>query len=716
LARTWQAITFREPTDATLIADLRAALATAPDPSTLHHALGLALAVAPSDTPAAQRAAAASEHFTHVLADRPRHVLAGLNRAEALSVAGRTAEAIEQARRALALLDDPARLDPALLDSGHHAPTRDVFGVQWEFAAWQHAGDPADEHQAKYTLLRWRLYGLLARLTGELPHRYEAALARSDLPATRAALGSALFYAGRPADAIWHLRQALDANPLDKAAARLLFEALAACGRRDGQEQLARERRRLHQEVPHQVPAEAWFLETPPLGDELASLIILCHNEVEYTRQCLDSVLAHTRPPYELILLDNASTDETPAYLEEVRAHFGPARVEVLRNATNVGFPAGCNQGLRAAQGRYLVFLNNDTIVTPGWLDGLIAWSLRDWPNVGLVGAVTNYSWPPQQVAVDYQKLDDLNDFAAQRRHQYAGQALETQRLAGFCLLVRQEVLRQIGGFDERFGLGFFDDDDLSVRARRAGFRLLVAQDVFIHHFGSRTFTSLGIDIRSQLRQNFTQFHAKWGHRETAGYRLPDDSHATPAAAEGRESMPLALLYETACATPSDINEHLPVLHALARECRDITEMGTRTGVSTTAFLYARPAKLVCYDCVKYPEVNRLAALAAPTEFVFYQQDVLTVEIEPTDLLFLDTWHVYEQLREELRRHAGKVRRYIVLHDTTTFGEYGEKAGHRGLWPAVEEFLAQGRFRLKDRYENNNGLTVLEALPGDNGR
>jgi hypothetical protein len=76
--------------------------------------------------------------------------------------------------------------------------------------------------------------------------------------------------------------------------------------------------------------------------------------------------------------------------------------------------------------------------------------------------------------------------------------------------------------------------------------------------------------------------------------------------------------------------------------------------------------------------------------------------------LFLDTRHDYEQLREELRLHAGKVRKYLVLHDTTTFGERGETPGHRGLWPAVEEFLAQGAFRLRERYENNNGLTVLE--------
>jgi hypothetical protein len=176
----------------------------------------------------------------------------------------------------------------------------------------------------------------------------------------------------------------------------------------------------------------------------------------------------------------------------------------------------------------------------------------------------------------------------------------------------------------------------------------------------------------------------------------------------------LADLYQKACSTPSDIHEHVPTLYELASQCRHVTELGTRTGVSTTALLFAQPDKLVCYDKLKYPQVERLRVLAGRTQFHIHQADVLAVEIEPTDLLFIDTFHVYEQLREELRRHGPKVQKYIVLHDTTTFGERGEIQGQRGLWPAVEEFLAQGRFRLRQRFTNNNGLTVLEAVqPAD---
>ena len=94
--------------------------------------------------------------------------------------------------------------------------------------------------------------------------------------------------------------------------------------------------------------------------------------------------------------------------------------------------------------------------------------------------------------------------------------------LTGFCLLLRRDVWRQVGGLDERFGLGFFEDDDLRVRARRAGYRRVVARDVFLHHFGSRTVAGLGLDADRQLQENVALFKDKWGEEHARGYRLPE--------------------------------------------------------------------------------------------------------------------------------------------------------------------------------------------------
>lgn len=171
--------------------------------------------------------------------------------------------------------------------------------------------------------------------------------------------------------------------------------------------------------------------------------------------------------------------------------------------------------------------------------------------------------------------------------------------------------------------------------------------------------------------------------------------------------------YRDACDKPSDINEHCPTLYLLAAQCAHVTEMGCRTGVSTAALLRAQPIKLVCYDLVRLDEFNRLFQCMGRTELSYHVGNTLDVEIEPTDLLFIDTLHVYEQLSKELELHSGKVRRYIALHDTTTFGDTGELDRSRGLWPAVVEFLGrQPDWRIAARYHNNNGLTILEREYG----
>jgi GT2 family glycosyltransferase/tetratricopeptide (TPR) repeat protein len=537
-ARTWQALGSGGRPEPALAADLAAALVRQPHAANLHNALGLVLTLdgqAGGPLPAA-RAEQATGYFRRALAHEPGHLVAGLNLVEALAATGQTSPAVEQARRLLAQLDRAGEARPGWLDAGHFPPGFDLFRVEWERAAWAHAGSPAAEARAKRDLLRWRLHALLADLTGDLLHYYEAAAVRPDLPSTQAALGCALARTKHPLQAVSHLRRAVTADPFDADAARALFHVLGEAGDADGQRRLARDRRLLHQAAPGAVEAEPWFVNTPPVGDELASIIVLCCNQLEYTRLCLESVRRCTRPPYELVLIDNGSTDGTAEYLEEVRQAPGPWRVVVLRNEHNVGFPAGCNQGLAQARGRYVVFLNNDTVLTEGWLEGLVRAALRDWPLVGLVGAVTNASRAPQQVPVDYRGLEGVEAFSARRLRDFAGQALEVERLTGFCLLARREVLERVGCFDERFGLGFFDDDDVCVRVRQAGFRLRVAQDVFVHHFGSRTFTALGVDHRQLLQENFERFRDKWGAAETVGYTLPPLLPTTPSSTSARRA------------------------------------------------------------------------------------------------------------------------------------------------------------------------------------
>uniref|UniRef100_UPI0012FA2709 glycosyltransferase n=1 Tax=Zavarzinella formosa TaxID=360055 RepID=UPI0012FA2709 len=261
---------------------------------------------------------------------------------------------------------------------------------------------------------------------------------------------------------------------------------------------------------------------------ETVSIIILCHNELAFTRLCLESVRRHTTPPYELILVDNGSTDGTIEHLAAFAARPGPGPVVIHRNQANAGYPAGVNHGLRHAAGELIVLLNNDVVVTPDWIDRLRAWAKHDHPATGLVGVMTNNAPPPQRIAPGYDTLAGLDDFARRWQQDHLAEAVRVPRLTGFCLLVRAEVFRKIGTLDERFGHGFFDDDDLCLRARRAGFQLLLARDVYVHHFGSQTFKGLGIDTAAQLDRNLSLYRDKWGAEEASKYRLPDSPKPAP--------------------------------------------------------------------------------------------------------------------------------------------------------------------------------------------
>ena len=157
----------------------------------------------------------------------------------------------------------------------------------------------------------------------------------------------------------------------------------------------------------------------------------------------------------------------------------------------------------------------------------------------------------------------------------------------------------------------------------------------------------------------------------------------------------------------SDINEHLPTLRDLAKECKHITEMGVRGIVSTWGFVdgLEKGGTLLSIDQSDpsmYGAETRVVKDACNDKgvnFTFRLADTLKIEIGETDLLFIDTLHHYEQLKKELELHSDKARKYIVLHDTVSFPD---------LMKAVDEFLEEKVWRVKKHYKNNNGLLILE--------
>jgi len=193
--------------------------------------------------------------------------------------------------------------------------------------------------------------------------------------------------------------------------------------------------------------------------------------------------------------------------------------------------------------------------------------------------------------------------------------------------------------------------------------------------------------------------------------------------------------YQEKCVKQSDINEHLPVLRALAEECDHVTEMGVRDVVSTWAFISAQPKVLRSYDIVKSDNIEKALELAPQigVDMKFTEADVLKIEIKPTELLFIDTLHTYSQLKKELELHASKVSKYIVFHDVVTYGHIPEPSQFNthngivkqhdkilanyvendlGIMPAIEEFIDENDWKVKKFYTNNNGLLIIERING----
>ena len=259
-----------------------------------------------------------------------------------------------------------------------------------------------------------------------------------------------------------------------------------------------------------------------------ASIIILCYNGLGYTRQCLKSIEDCTPEPHEIILVDNGSTDGTPDFLRQYAEEH--ENVVLVMNDSNRGYAAGNNQGIKVAQGDYVVLLNNDVVVTHGWLGRMIG-HLEGSGEIGMVGPVTNSVSGAQLIAdVPYGgDMDGMHVFAREFGDKYAGRTEPCMRLVGFCLLIRKSVLEIIGGLDEGYKTGNYEDDDLCLRSCIAGYRNVIARDVFVHHFGSMTFKENAIDYSGTMKANRSHFLEKWkgivDSRNDHEYRVHLDKH-----------------------------------------------------------------------------------------------------------------------------------------------------------------------------------------------
>lgn len=246
----------------------------------------------------------------------------------------------------------------------------------------------------------------------------------------------------------------------------------------------------------------------PVSGQPLVSVIIPVHGKLPYTVACLRSLARHgAQAPFEVIVVDDASPDASTATLAQVGG------LRLLRNAANLGFIGSCNAGAAAARGEFLLFLNNDTQVTPGWLDALLR-CFAERADCGIAGSRLVYPDGRLQEAGGLVFADGscwtTGRFEPRSMPLFRCRR-EVDYVSGASLLIRRELFQRIGGFDARFAPAYYEDADLAFAVRRRGLRVYYEPaSTVIHCEGISAGTDLGRGMKRHQRPNQVKFVDKW--------------------------------------------------------------------------------------------------------------------------------------------------------------------------------------------------------------
>lgn len=254
------------------------------------------------------------------------------------------------------------------------------------------------------------------------------------------------------------------------------------------------------------------------IRDPRVSVIVVTYNNLDFTRACLASLDEQTDyDNMEIIVVDNASADDSAKFLAQWVT--GASNRKLVLNDDNRGFAAANNQGLALATGSYMVLLNNDTYVTPGWVRTLFRHLQRD-TTIGLIGPVTNNIGNEARIQIAYETMDQMISVSQAHIRRHLGKTFPLHTAAFFCVMFSRNVYEQVGPLDEIFGRGFFEDDDYCRRIEQIGLRVACAEDVFIHHHLSASFNKLrSADRQALFDQNKLIYEKKWGAWVPHSYR-----------------------------------------------------------------------------------------------------------------------------------------------------------------------------------------------------
>ncbi|MCX7922731.1 MAG: glycosyltransferase [Clostridia bacterium] len=235
------------------------------------------------------------------------------------------------------------------------------------------------------------------------------------------------------------------------------------------------------------------------------SIVILTYNDLQNIGRCVESIRNYTTPgTYEIVVVDNGSDSQTIEWLKK------QSDIKPIFNDGIIGLSKGYDQGIQASEGDNILFLKSDAVVTHNWLDNLIK-CLYSAENIGAVGPVTNKCPNWQTINMKYASLEQMH--SSTRTYNTSKPILweERLRLIGFCMLMKKSLIEEIGLLDEIFSPASYEDDDYSLRIRKAGYKLMLCKDTFIHNEDSVVFGMKDYEYKNLLEINYKKFKDKWG-------------------------------------------------------------------------------------------------------------------------------------------------------------------------------------------------------------
>lgn len=241
----------------------------------------------------------------------------------------------------------------------------------------------------------------------------------------------------------------------------------------------------------------------------MISIIIPVFNAYKFSSKCIDSIIKNTSLKYEIIVVDNGSTDQT------CKEFSNNNRVNYIKNSENLGFSKAVNIGIKNSKGKFCVILNNDTLVSYNWLNKLKK-CYENSENPGIISPVSNNAGIYQSVEKNT-KDNEYKDISLKIFKEFKYETQISKALSGFCMFFKKSLIDEIGYFDENFEIGNFEDNDICIRCKNAGYNLYIAKGIFIFHYGQKTFLENSINYNKCFNENKLIFEKKW-----SGYYFAD--------------------------------------------------------------------------------------------------------------------------------------------------------------------------------------------------